>query len=113
MIKDRLISTKMLEKNKICFTISLYSHETDDGKVFFSYFGDYLGFGLNTPDKDYFKTPQVENFDRIGQILSGKKDICTPKSMTQLEYLTLQNSFIKKMDELQFEDILLFIENKI
>lgn len=100
----------MLEKNNICFTISLYSHETDDSKVFFSYFWDYLGFGLNIPDNISLTTQDI-NSEKFGQILSGKQDLSQPRYMSKSHYLELQQKLIHKMELLKFEDIFSIVGN--
>lgn len=97
MIKERLIATRVLENNNICLTLSLYSHKTDDEKVFFSYFTDYLGFGIEIPED--------EDIDKSNQIFLGHINLTSPKKLSKTSYQEYIEKLVLAMDRLTFEEV--------
>ena len=106
----RLIHTKMIEDSHICLTLSLYLHKFSNGQAAFSFYSEYLGFGI----QDFNEYENIENAEpKSLNILSGKKHIFT---LSDEDIEDRKKELILKMDKMTFKetfDIIVNYQNQI
>ena len=106
----RLIHTKMIEDSHICLMLSLYLHKFSNGQVAFSFYSEYLGFGI----QDFNEFENIENAEpKSLNILSGQKHIFT---LSDEDIEDRKKELIQKMDKMTFKetfDIIVNYQNQI
>lgn len=103
----RLLNSRIVEENDICFLLSLYSYHDSDGKVSFSLYSDYLGFALQNTEDFLEKDKRLPQFCHV---ISGTKQLTLPKELTYEEYKGKLEELIEMMDSITMAETLTFSE---
>ena len=105
-----LLNSKVLQENDINIIVSLYMNKQKDGKVYFSYYTDYLGYGL-TEDECHQMQDDILS-QKFKSIIGNDMNITNPEKLTKDECLKKIELFVSNMDNLTFEDVArLFVNN--
>lgn len=103
-----LLNSKVLEKNDISLIVSLYLNKNKNGEIYFSYYSDYFGFGINKNDDIYKRNHHKQNGTR--NILSNDIQITKPEVIDEDECQMKVKMFIENMNNLTFEDALCILQ---
>lgn len=103
----RLLNSRIIEENDICFLLSLYSYHDSEGKVSFSLYGDYLGFALKNTE-DFLE--EDKRLSQFCHVISGIRQLTSPRILTCEEYKGKLEELIEMMENITIREILSFIE---